>query len=69
MSFLKTEGIVVKEVGTGEADKIITILTRGQGRISALVKGGRRPRSRLSAGSRYSATVISFSSKAGIYTA
>jgi len=52
MSFLKTEGIVVKEVGTGEADKIITILTRGQGRISALVKGGRRPRSRLSAGSQ-----------------
>jgi len=52
MSFLKTEGIVVKEVSTGEADKIITILTRGQGRLSALVKGGRRPRSRLSAGSQ-----------------
>jgi len=52
MSFLKTEGIVVREVSTGEADKIITILTRGQGRISALVKGGRRPRSRLSAGSQ-----------------
>jgi DNA repair protein RecO (recombination protein O) len=52
MSFLKTEGIVVKEVSTGEADKIITLFTGGQGRISALVKGGKRPRSRLSAGSQ-----------------
>lgn len=52
MSFLRTEGIVVREVSTGEADKIITLLTKGQGRVSALVKGGRRPRSRLSAASQ-----------------
>jgi DNA repair protein RecO (recombination protein O) len=52
MSFLKTEGIVVKEVSTGEADKIITLFTREQGRVSAFVKGGRRPRSRLSAASQ-----------------
>lgn len=52
MAFLKTRGIVVKEVGTGEADKIITIFTRNHGRISAMVKGGKRPKSKLSAGSQ-----------------
>lgn len=52
MGFLKTRGIVVKEVSTGEADKIITIFTRSQGRISAHSKGGKRPRSKLAAGSQ-----------------
>lgn len=52
MAFLKTRGIVVKEVGTGEADKIITIFSRNRGRISAMVKGGKRPRSKLTAGSQ-----------------
>lgn len=52
MAFLKTRGIVVKEVGTGEADKIITIFSRNRGRISALAKGGKRPKSKLSAGSQ-----------------
>ena len=52
MAFLKTRGIVVKEVNTGEADKIITIFSRNRGRISALAKGGKRPRSKLSAGSQ-----------------
>jgi DNA repair protein RecO (recombination protein O) len=52
MGFLKTRGIIVKEVNTGEADKIVTIFSRNQGRISALAKGGRRPRSKLSAASQ-----------------
>lgn len=52
MAFLKTRGIVVKEVGIGEADKIITIFTRNNGRVSAVVKGGKRPKSKLSAGSQ-----------------
>jgi DNA repair protein RecO (recombination protein O) len=52
MAFLKTRGIVIKEVGVGEADKIITIFSRNRGRISALVKGGKRPKSKLSAGSQ-----------------
>lgn len=52
MPFLKTRGIVIKEVGVGEADKIITIFSRNRGRISALAKGGKRPRSKLSAGSQ-----------------
>lgn len=49
MAFLKTKGIVIKEVGVGEADKIITIFSRNRGRITALVKGGKRTRSNLSA--------------------
>jgi DNA repair protein RecO (recombination protein O) len=52
MAFLKTRGIVIKEVGIGEADKIITIFSRNRGRISALAKGGKRPKSKLSAGSQ-----------------
>ncbi len=52
MAFLKTKGIVIKEAGVGEADKIITIFSRNRGRITALVKGGRRLRSNLSAGSQ-----------------
>ncbi len=52
MAFLKTRGIVIKEVGVGEADKIITIFSRNRGRISALAKGGKRPKSKLSAGSQ-----------------
>jgi DNA repair protein RecO (recombination protein O) len=53
MAFLKTRGIVVKEVGTGEADKIITIFSRNRGKISAMAKGGKRPKSKLSAGSQF----------------
>ena len=52
MAFLKTRGIVVKEVGTGEADKIITIFSESHGRITAIAKGGKRPRSQLSAASQ-----------------
>jgi len=52
MGFLKTRGIVVKEVNTGEADKIITIFSRDQGRIQASAKGSRRPKSKLSAASQ-----------------
>lgn len=52
MAFLKTKGIVVKEVGTGEADKIITIFSGNRGRISALARGGKRPKSKLSAGTQ-----------------
>lgn len=52
MGFLKTRGIVIKEVGTGEADKIITLFSRNRGRISALAKGSKRPKSKLSAASQ-----------------
>lgn len=47
MGYVKTNGIVIKEVNTGEADKIITIFSRNQGKISAHAKGARRPRSKF----------------------
>lgn len=47
MSYVKTKGIVIKEVNIGEADKIVTIFARNQGKISALAKGARRPKSKL----------------------
>lgn len=52
MSYLKTTGIVIREVNTGEADKIVTIFSRHRGKISALAKGARRPKSKLVAGTQ-----------------
>ncbi len=53
MSYLKTKGLIIREVNTGEADKIVTIFSRNRGRISALAKGARRPRSKLVAGTQF----------------
>lgn len=52
MSYIKTTGIIIKEVYTGEADKIVTIFTRNLGKIAGSAKGARRPRSRLIAGTQ-----------------
>lgn len=53
MGYVKTGGIVIKEVNTGEADKVVTILTKTHGRISAYAKGARRPKSPLIAGTQF----------------
>ncbi|MEA4847928.1 MAG: DNA repair protein RecO [Clostridiaceae bacterium] len=47
MSISKTEGIVLKHTDLGEADKILTILTRNNGKIKAIAKGCRKPKSSL----------------------
>lgn len=47
MGYIKTKGLVIKEVNIGEADKIITILSKEYGKMSAVAKGARRARSRL----------------------
>lgn len=52
MSISKIQGIVIKEVNTGEADKIITIFAKDRGLVLAYAKGARRPRSRLIAGTQ-----------------
>lgn len=52
MSISKIQGIVIKEVNTGEADKIINIFAKDRGLVSAYAKGARRPRSRLIAGTQ-----------------
>ncbi|MDR1630108.1 MAG: DNA repair protein RecO [Oscillospiraceae bacterium] len=45
-----TDGIILKVQQTGEADRIVTILTRDRGIIRAFAKGAKRPRHRLHAG-------------------
>lgn len=45
MSVYKTEGIVLHQFDLGEADKIITFYTRDRGKVKAVAKGVRRPRS------------------------
>ena len=53
MSLLRTPGIVIGEVNTGEADKILTIFTKKFGKIQAAVKGARRPKSNVIACSQF----------------
>lgn len=43
----KTEGIVLKDKELGEADRIITLFTPHLGKLRAVAKGIRRPKSRL----------------------
>ncbi len=45
----KTKGIVLKTFKLGEADKIITLITERQGKVSAVAKGVRRTKSRFGA--------------------
>ena len=45
---LVTDGIVLKEVKTGESDRILTILTRAEGLISASAKSSLRLKNKLS---------------------
>ena len=43
------EGIVLRETETNEADKILTILTRTEGKLAVIARGARRRRSRIAA--------------------
>lgn len=49
MPVYRDEGVVLRTHDLGEADRIITLLTRGNGRIRAVAKGVRRSRSRFGA--------------------
>lgn len=44
---VKTQGIVLKVVNMGEADKIITLFTDSLGKISAIAHGARKPKSKF----------------------
>jgi DNA repair protein RecO (recombination protein O) len=46
---LKTEGIVLRSIRYGEADRILHLYTSDHGRIGAIAKGARRARSRFGA--------------------
>jgi DNA repair protein RecO (recombination protein O) len=45
----KEQGIVLRSVKLGEADKIVTILTQGSGKVRAVAKGLRKTTSRFGA--------------------
>ena len=49
MSLYRDEAVVLRTQKLGEADRIITFLTREHGRVRAVAKGVRRTRSRLGA--------------------
>ncbi len=43
----QTEAIIIKKIKLGEADRILTLYTPNLGKIQAVAKGVRRPRSKL----------------------
>lgn len=43
----KTQGIILRRINFGEADQILTVLTRDYGKISLLAKGARRIKSKF----------------------
>lgn len=47
---VKTKGLVLREVKTGESDKILSVLTPEYGIISASAKGSLRPKNKLFSG-------------------
>ena len=49
MGLYRDQGVVVRTIKLGEADRIVTILTRGQGKVRAVAKGIRKPGSRFGA--------------------
>ncbi len=49
MSLYRDEGVVLRVQKLGEADRIITLLTRQHGRVRAVAKGVRRTRSKFGA--------------------
>ena len=45
----RDQGVVLRTIKLGEADRIITFMTKGHGRVRAVAKGIRRPGSRFGA--------------------
>ncbi|MGZ6839667.1 MAG: DNA repair protein RecO, partial [Frankiaceae bacterium] len=49
MGLYRDEAVVLRTYKLGEADRIVTLLTRRHGRVRAVAKGVRRTRSRFGA--------------------
>jgi DNA repair protein RecO (recombination protein O) len=47
MALFKTEGVVLRRRDLGEADRLLTLFTKRFGKIKAVAKGCRKPKSRL----------------------
>lgn len=53
MGTIRTKGIIIQENNMGDFDKMLTMLTPGNGKISCVAKGARRPKSTLLAGTQF----------------
>jgi DNA repair protein RecO (recombination protein O) len=49
VNLYRTDGIVLRTRPLGEADKVLTLLSRDRGKIEVVARGARRPRNRLAA--------------------
>ena len=49
MGLYRDQGVVVRTIKLGEADRIVTLCTRGQGKVRAVAKGVRKTASRFGA--------------------
>jgi len=49
MPLYKEQGVVLRSVKLGEADKIVTVMTQGSGKVRAVAKGIRKTHSRFGA--------------------
>ncbi|MBI2972783.1 MAG: DNA repair protein RecO [Armatimonadetes bacterium] len=47
MPVYKAEAIVIRRVNLGEADRLVTLYARDHGKIAAVAKGARKPKSRF----------------------
>ena len=45
MANRKINGVILSETNVGDFDKMLTMLTPGEGKISCVAKGARRPKS------------------------
>lgn len=52
MAYIKTRGMVIREVAAGDYDKILTVITDELGKISVSAKGVKRSGNRYSAGTQ-----------------
>ena len=49
MGLYRDQGVVLRTIKLGEADRIVTLLTQGNGKVRAVAKGVRKPTSRFGA--------------------
>ena len=49
MALYRVEGLVLRSRELGEADRLVTLWSRTEGKLRAVARGSRRPRSRLAA--------------------
>ncbi len=47
MGLYREQGVVLRTIRLGEADRIVTVLTRGRGKVRAVAKGVRKTKSRF----------------------